>query len=173
MSDEPLSYVDRIYQMSHLANHASPVSKLDLIEESEEINFIAFGYLRGIRDSADALEFRFRNGNSVWFPYGWLGNWKFDPSEGLLLKFSGDQVYLVLIKGSNLDKALGDTTIDMIRAGLQRHRVIWIREMSEAEIREVGGDGPTIDRIVIGEFETQADLSAWLATHAAGFSKGD
>ena len=48
---------------------------------------------------AHAVEFRFRNGNSVWFPYNWLGNWKYDPSEGLLLKFSGDLVYLVLIRG--------------------------------------------------------------------------
>ena len=36
----------------------------------------------------------------------WLGPWQYNPSEGLLLKFSGDLVYLVLIRGSNLDKPL-------------------------------------------------------------------
>ncbi len=81
-----------------------------------------------------------------------------------MLKFSGDMVYLVLIKGSNLDRALGDTMIDLIRAGLQRHRVIWIREMSEKEIREIGNEGPTVDRIEIGEFESQAELRSWLTT---------
>ncbi len=54
------------------------------------------------------MEFRFRNGNSEWFPYSWLGTWQYNPSEGLLVKFSGDLVYLVLIKGSNLDKPLAD-----------------------------------------------------------------
>ena len=52
------------------------------------------------------MEFRFRDGNSMWFPYSWLGTWQFNPSEGLLLKFSGDLVYLVLIRGSNLDRPL-------------------------------------------------------------------
>src|SRR5476651_1120169 len=66
----------------------------------------AFGYLRGLKASAAAVEFRFRNGNSTWFPYGWMGPWQYNPSEGLLLKFSGDLVYLVLIRGSNLAKPL-------------------------------------------------------------------
>jgi len=48
----------------------------------------AFGYLRGIRDHSAAVEFRFRNGNSMWFPYSWLGTWCFNPSERLLIKFS-------------------------------------------------------------------------------------
>jgi len=38
------------------------------------------------------VEFRLRSGNSMWFPYAWLGPWRYDPSEGLLLKFSGDVV---------------------------------------------------------------------------------
>ncbi len=83
----------------------------------------AFGYLRSIRDHAAAVEFRFRNGNSMWFPYTWLGNWSFNPSEGLLVKFSGDLVYLVLIKGSNLAKPLNEGAINLTNAGLQRRAV--------------------------------------------------
>ena len=60
----------------------------------------------GHKRPAGAVEFRFRDGNSTWFPYAWLGPWRYNPSEGLLLKFSGDLVYLVLIRGSNLDKPL-------------------------------------------------------------------
>ena len=78
----------------------------------EEISCGAFGYLRGIRDSA-AVEFRFRDGNSMWFPYSWLGPWRFNPSEGLLLKFSGDLVYFVLIRGSNIDRPLDEGTINL------------------------------------------------------------
>jgi hypothetical protein len=125
--------------------------------------------LRGIRERADAVEFRFRDGNSVWFPYNWLGTWKFNPSEGLLLKFSGDLVYLVLIRGSNLDRPLGDAAIDLVRAGLQRHRVLWVREMGEDDIRQVGDQGPTIDSIEIAEFESHEALREWLGAHAAGF----
>lgn len=76
--------------------------------EGIEASCAAFGYLRGIRDHASAVEFRFRDGNSMWFPYSWLGTWKYNPSEGLLLKFSGDLVYLVLVRGSNLDQPLNE-----------------------------------------------------------------
>ena len=62
---------------------------------------------------ADAVEFRFRDGNSRWFPYSWLGTWQYNPSDGLLLKFSGDVVYLVLIRGSNLDKPLNEGAINL------------------------------------------------------------
>jgi hypothetical protein len=129
----------------------------------------AFGYLRGIRERADAIEFRLRNGNSVWFPYGWLGTWRYDPSEGLLLKFSGDLVYLVLIRGSNLDRPLSDSTINLTSAGLQRHRVLWVKEMSEEEVRQAGEAVPTVDSIRVAEFESHASLKEWLGEHAAGF----
>lgn len=129
----------------------------------------AFGFLRGIRDRADAIEFRLASGNSVWFPYNWLGTVKFDPSAGLLLKFSGDLVYLVLIRGSNLNRPIEETGIDLIRAGLQRHRVLWVREMSEDDIRQTGENGPTIDGIEIGEFETRAVLTEWLTQNAPMF----
>ena len=88
-----------------------------------------------------ALELRFRDGNSMWFPYTWMGNWQYNPSDGLLLKFSGDLVYLVLIRGSNLDRPLNEGAINLTHAGLQRHRVLWVREMSEEESRQVGEKG--------------------------------
>src|SRR5206468_8472358 len=126
--------------------------------DGEEAACHAFGFLRGIKERAAALELRFRSGDSMWFPYNWLGTWQYNRSEGLLLKFSGDVVYLVLIRGSNLDKPLDDGAINLTRAGLQRHRVLWLREMTPEEIRQVGDSGPTIDRIQVGKFETQAAL---------------
>jgi hypothetical protein len=129
----------------------------------------AFGYLRGIRDHAAAVEFRFRNGNSTWFPYSWLGNWCFNPSEGLLVKFSGDLVYLVLIKGSNLDRPLKDGAVTLAHAGFQRHRLLWVREMTDEEIRHVGETEPTIDSIQVAGFESQAALRQWVNQNAALF----
>jgi hypothetical protein len=137
--------------------------------EQAEASCGAFGYLRGLRDSSAAVEFRFRDGNSIWFPYNWLGSWQHNPSEGLLLKFTGDVVTLVLIRGSNLDRPLVDGTINMTHAGLQRHRVLWIREMSKEEIRQVGEKGPTIDSIEVAEFEKQEELREWLKKKAPGF----
>lgn len=130
----------------------------------------AFGYLRGLHERANAIEFRLKGGNSVWFPYNWLGTWKFDPSIGLLLKFSGDLVYLVLIRGSNLDKPVGDSGIDLVRAGLQRHRIIWVREMGDGDLTDQAETGPTIDSIEVAEFENHDALKAWLATHAASYT---
>lgn len=137
--------------------------------DSGEASCVAFGYLRNLRERAEAVEFRFRDGNSVWFPYHWLGVWKFNASEGLLLKFAGDLTSLVLIRGSNLDRSPGDASIDLIRAGLQRHRVLWVREMSEEDIRQVGENGPTIDSIHVVEFESNAELKEWLEKTAKGF----
>jgi hypothetical protein len=136
-----------------------------------EAPYGAFGYLRGIRDAAAAVEFRFRDGNSRWFNYAWLGTWQYNPSDGLLLRFTGDLVYLVLIKGSNLDKPLTEGAINLTHAGLQRHRVVWVREMSEEEIRQVGETAPTIDSIDVAVFESNDELKKWVSTHAPGFTR--
>lgn len=154
-----------------LRHEAQPggVPAKDMELDQGEASCGAFGYLRGIRDHASALELRFRDGNSTWFPYAWLGTWRFNPSEGLLLKFSGDLVYLVLVKGSNLDKPLNDGVINLTHAGLQRHRVLWLREMSEDDIRKIGDTGPTIDSIEVAEFESHSELKEWLGQHAPAF----
>jgi hypothetical protein len=101
-----------------------------------------------------------------------MGPWKYNPSDGLLLKFSGDIIYLVLIRGSNLAKPLNDGAINLIQAGLQRHRILWIREMTDEEIEQVGESGPTIDSIEIGEFESQEELQEWLKKKAPAFLPG-
>jgi hypothetical protein len=153
----------------HLAGHLPRVRVTDIDDDGGEGACAAFGYLRGVRDRAAAVEFRFLTGNSTWFPYTWLGNWQFDPSEGLLLKFTGDLVYLVLIRGSNLNRPLADSSANLTSSGLQRHRVIWIREMDESEIRTVGESGPTVDSIEVAEFESQEELKAWLQRKAPAF----
>ena len=137
--------------------------------ESGEASCAAFGYLRGIRDQAASLELRFKDGNCMGLSYNWLGTWQYNPSEGLLLKFSGDLVYLVLIRGSNLDQPLNEGSINLTRAGLQRHRVLWLREMTEEEISQIGENGPTIDSIEVAAFESHDALKEWLSKKAPAF----
>ena len=162
------THKDRFQQNAHLAGLMSPSPKKET-EAEAEASCAAFGYLRGIKEKANAVEFRFRDGNVVWFPYSWLGPCKFDPSEGCLLKFSGDLVYLVLIRGSNLAMPLNDGNMNLTSGGLQRQRVVWIREMPEEDIKTIGETGPTIDSIKVAEFESHADLTEWLTKNAPAF----
>lgn len=168
MNDEKLTHQERLKRTLNPPGQSSTPSKPAEGEETE-ISCGAFGYLRGIRDLPGSVEFRFRDGNSAWFPYGWLGPWKYNPSEGLLMKFSGDLIYLVLIRGSNLDKPLSEGAINLTTGGLQRNRVVWIREMSKEDIQAVGDTGPTIDSIQVQEFESQAALKEWLEKNAPAF----
>jgi hypothetical protein len=139
--------------------------------ESDEDSCRAFGYLRGLQDKALAVEFRLRSGDREWYPYSWLGPWRFNPSVGLLLKFTGDLVTLVLIRGSNLDMQVGETGVNLTEGGLQRHRILWVREMDEDELHEVREGGPTIDSIEIAEFENQEQMQEWIKNTAPAFMR--
>ena len=164
------SHQERLRRQSLPDSQSIPFPKREAEADGAEASCGAFGYLRGIRDQSAAVEFRFRQGNSMWFPYSWLGPWQYNPSQGLLLKFSGDLVYLVLIRGSNLDRPLNEGAINLTNAGLQRHRVLWVREMNAEESRQVGDKGPTIDSIEVAEFENRADLKAWMSKHGPEFA---
>lgn len=169
MNDRP-SFQDQLKGILHAdGSHVSRLARKDAESDEPEAVCAAFGYLRGIRDYPGMLELRLRNGVSVWFPYSWLGPWWYDPSEGLLLKFSGDLIYLVLIRGSNLNKPLGEGSINLTTGGLQRQRIVWIREMTEEESRRVGETGPTVDSISIAEFESHKALKDWVMQHAPAF----
>ncbi len=84
-------------------------------------------------------------------------------------KFTADVVTLVLIRGSNLDAPVNQGGMNLTDRGLQRHRVTWVREMDEEELRTVGEGGPTIDGIEIAEFESQEQLTEWLKMNAPAF----
>jgi hypothetical protein len=67
------------------------------------------------------------------------------------------------------DRPLNEGAIDLIHAGLQRHRVLWVREMTREEIRQVGENGPTSDRIELAEFESNDAFKEWLKRKAPEF----
>jgi hypothetical protein len=171
MTDKPdkPTHQERLKKILHSEGKATNPPNKEAEAEEAEASCSAFGYLRGARDLPGTLEFRFRDGTSAFFPYGWLGPWRYNPSEGLLLRFSGDLVYLVLIRGSNLDKPLNEGAINLTTGGLQRHRIVWVREMSKEDIQQVGDSGPTIDSIQVQEFASQAALKEWVTEHAPAF----
>jgi hypothetical protein len=169
MRDDRPTHQERLKGILNSERSVPPSPTKDSDADGAEVACAAFGYLRGVRDQAAAVEFRFRDGNSMWFPYNWMGTWQYNPSEGLLLKFSGDLVYLVFIKGSNLDKPLKEGAVTLTHAGFQRHRLLWVREMTEQEIKNVGEIEPTIDSIEVAEFESHADLKEWLSQKAPAF----
>jgi hypothetical protein len=111
----------------------------------------AFGFLRGLRDRSLAVEFRFAGGHRTAFPYAWLGPVEYDPSRGLLLRFVGDRITLVLIEGSNLNAEVGGTA-SLFDRGLQRHRVTWVREMTRAELSRAADGEVTIDAIRVATY---------------------
>jgi hypothetical protein len=139
--------------------------------ETDEEACAAYGYMRGIRDRSLAIEFRYRDGNSDFYPYSWLGPWRYNPSAGLLLKFTGDVTTLVLIRGSNLD-ALVNQSINLTDRGIARHRISWLKEMDEDALRMVGKGQPTIDRIEVGEFQSHEEAQEWLKKAASVFVRG-
>ncbi len=163
MNDETRKYLRGPQRPERPAGH--PVQEQDSDEES----VAAFGFLRGLRDQALSVEFRFQDGNREWFPYSWLGPWKYNPSVGLLLKFTGDVVTLVLIRGSNLDALVKQRSVNLTDRGLQRHRITFVREMGEQEIRKTPDGEPTIDRIEIAEFESQEEIRKYLEKTAPAF----
>ena len=116
--------------------------------DADEEECACFGYLRGIRDQALSLEFRFANGNREAFPYSWLGPATYNPSAGLLLKFVGDLVYLVLLEGSNLN-AVVNGAVSLYDRGIQRHRITWVREMTRQQAQQAADGEVTVERIRI------------------------
>ena len=65
--------------------------------------------------------------------------------------------------------ALVGGSVNLPQQGLQRHRILWAREMDEQELRRVGERGPTIDRIEVAEFESHEEVQAWLKKAAPAF----
>jgi hypothetical protein len=160
---------------SYLRDHISQVNSAaakgeGAVTDGAEDSCLAFGFLRGLDARALAVEFRLRTGDSEWFAYSCLVSYRFNPSVGLLLKFTtGDGVSLVLLHGSNLDAPVGEAQVNLTDRGLQRHRIVFVREMDEAELRRARKGEPSIDRIDIGEFETVEEQHEWLKARAPVF----
>lgn len=105
-------------------------------------DLVAFGWLRGTRDSAPMLELRKKTGSILAIGYGWLERIEFDPSIGILLDV-GDQ--RIAIRGRNLN---GEVRAGVrLFEGLTRHRVTWIQEASNVESLQADERSCVVDSI--------------------------
>jgi hypothetical protein len=119
------------------------------IEEEDEAARPAFGFLRGVRDRALNIEFRReREGDCFSFPYSWLGPSRFHPSVGLVLLFSGSELFLVTIQGRNLN-TLGETGLSLYERGILRHRVTYVRELAKADSKSLPEGECVVDHIEV------------------------
>jgi hypothetical protein len=109
-----------------------------------EDNLGAFGWLRGVRDRAVMLELRRKDGSAVALGYSWLERVDFDPSAGITLKFAGQTVK---IAGRNLNAEQRPNV--RLLDGLVRHRVPWLREAAETELRAASRSDSIIEDIQI------------------------
>lgn len=104
----------------------------------------AFGWLRGIRDKANMLEIRHKDGRITALGYAWLDLVQYDPSEGITLRFSGKSVK---ISGSNLNTEVRPNI--RLLDGIIRQRVPWLAEASEGQFGRDSRTGTQIDEIQI------------------------
>jgi hypothetical protein len=168
-NDDDILDFERRSRVDKLFGSPNSAKDQDAGQDGEEIAGAAFGFLRGLHDRALALELRFRTGDRDTFSYSCLASYRYNPSVGLLVKFTSDITTLVLIHGSNLDAELPGRAINLIERGLQWHRITYIHEMDEDELRKAGEGEPTIDKIEVAEFESQEAIAEWLKKRAPGF----
>lgn len=138
-----------------LHNTATPVApKTDVLDGEDEIAGRCFGFLRGQRERALNLEFRrLKEGDSIAFPYGWLGPTRFNLSLGVRLIFVGAETYGVCIRGSNLNTLQGDG-LCLYDRGILRHRITFVREMTKEECNAAGREC-VIERIEITTLQAE------------------
>jgi hypothetical protein len=133
--------------------------------DEEEGETPAFGYLRGIRDRALNVEFRRAvEGDSFSMPYSWLGPSRYHPSSGVVMLFAGAELYLVTVRGRNLNTLAGG--VSLYDRGLLRHRVTWVQEATSEESRALPESACVIERIEI-RLVTQEEAAIAFALDAA------
>lgn len=126
----------------HLPSRAA--AQLRLSDDDSNDDLGAFGWLRGTHERAAMLELRKKDGTIIAYPYTWLEKAKFDPSEGILLKFGPDKLKII---GRNLNGEIRPSV--RLFAGIARHRVPWIQEADRAHAMEAGRGAVVIEAIEV------------------------
>jgi hypothetical protein len=101
-----------------------------------------FSFLRGIRDRCPMLELRRRDGDVLAVGYGFIDRMLFRPSKGIELTAGRTRI---LIEGRNLNVEVRPHV--RLFETLTRHRVAWIREVTQAECMEAKEGACVIEAI--------------------------
>ena len=133
--------------------------------DEEEEQTATFGYFRGLHDRALNVAFRRAvEGDEMSFPYGWLGPTRHHPSVGIQLLFAGSELYLVTLRGRNLNSMASG--VSLFDRGLLRHRVTWCREATKEESRTLPESACVIERIEIRVVSPEEAAQAFALTAA-------
>ena len=73
--------------------------------------------------------------------------------------FVGSELYLVRLRGRNLNK-LTDGAVSLYERGLVRHRVTWVRELKEEQSRALPRDECVVERIEVKTVTPEEAASA-------------
>jgi hypothetical protein len=122
-----------------------PTSTTELADtdESEAVDDLGcFGWLRGARERAVAVELRRKDGSIRAIGYAWIEQMDFDPSDGIVLHCGGRQIR---IRGRNLN-AEAKPNLRLFQ-GLARHRVPWIQEADEPAAMGAAKDATVIESV--------------------------
>lgn len=112
-------------------------------EEEPPADYGAFGWLRGAHERAAMLELRKKDGSIIAYPYAWLFPAKFNPSDGITLKFGSEQVKII---GRNLNGEVRQGV--SLFAGIVRHKVPWIQEADQAAAMEAGRGATVVEAVM-------------------------
>jgi hypothetical protein len=154
--------LDELRRMSTGRRAAVPLSSTSGDEDEESCP--AFGFLRGARETALHVSFRFTDGRIVSTPYSWLSVTRFHPSTGIVMLFAGGELFLVTLRGRNLNATL-ESGISLYERGLCRHRVVWVRESPPAEARTLPDGACVVEHIDIRTIKSEeAALAIGLAS---------
>lgn len=92
-------------------------------------DFVAFGWMRGLRVRANMIELRKRTGHFLAVGYAWIEKVEFEPSSGVTLHLPGQRIQ---IKGSNLNAEVRAGV--RLFEGITRGRVSWVRETERSSL---------------------------------------
>jgi hypothetical protein len=113
-------------------------------DENDTIEVPGFGWLRGIRDAANMLEIRHRDGHISAFSYNMLDQADFDPSDGITLHFAKSTVHII---GRNLNVEARPHL--RLFEGITRRRVTWIQVANEPTAMEGPKDAVVIEAVEV------------------------
>ena len=116
-------------------------SNTDDAEETLEVSGV-FGFLRGTRDRALMLELRKKTCDIRAVPYAYLEYADFNRSEGIILRFGGQQIQ---IRGRNLNAEMW-TNVRLFQS-IIRHRISWIQEADQAMILQSVAEAVIVESI--------------------------
>lgn len=129
---------------SALAGRSNPRFQ-DQLDDQPVDDYMAFAWLRGIKDRAVMLQLRRRTGDVVALGYAWIERVELDPSSCITIVHQGRRVE---IRGRNLNAEVRPNI--RLFDGITRQRVTWVQEAAQlAQEGSVSQAEPYVETITL------------------------